>query len=326
MGDDRAPGLATRAHFLHLEYPDVAMVNYLLEGLPKGEGPGMVPASGGLPIADGVVRIPFHETPHASIIIPTLDRPTSLRRCFKSIAQQSLREFEVILVTKKGELARLRNEGASHAKGDILIFIDDDVYCPPEWLKEITLPFVEPSVAGASGPAVIREEFKAKRDIFRYPRIKRLYDWLFLEGKAHLPGHITRAGTWTTGACMESCSYEGGVDFAEACNMAFRRGAFVDCGGFDTRFGGIGDWSEPDLAFRIRAHTLGKIWFTPRAKLYHEPSTTGAYLSREQTGARLTNYLLFAGRWVDPCFRHTLYKLFLRGYFTWKEIRWHLSH
>ena len=325
MGDGGTPGLAEGDPIRPGKSVDHSPLDNLLQGLQTSSGLFLVLTSGRMSGHDGAVRVAFSDAPRASIIIPTLDRPTSLRRCLESLYNQHTRDLEVILVHEKGELAALRNKGAALATTDILIFIDDDVYCPPTWLESILESFTDPSVAGASGPAIITQEFQKNRDIFRFPLIKRAYDLLFLERDAHLPGRITRAGTWTTGACRQDCDYTGEVDYAEACNMAFRRGAFMDCGGFDTRFGGIGDWSEPDLAFRIRARSLGKIWFDRRSALYHEPSVTGAYLSRAQTGARLTNYLLFARRWVKPHWRHTIYKLFLRGYFGWKEIRWRLN-
>lgn len=101
--------------------------------------------------------------------------------------------------------------------------------------------------------------------------------------------------------------------------MAFLADAFREVGGFDEAYGGVGDWSEPDICYRIRkaGYTL---WFNPKAALYHEPSRTGAFKKRKKVGARLTNYFLFARRWVKPHWKHTAYKLFLRAYFSIKEL------
>ena len=206
------------------------------------------------------------------------------------------------------------------AHGDIVIFIDDDVVCPPAWLAGVLSGFEDQQVVGVSGPAVIPRENQVKRDIFRYPLITFLYSLLFMEPELRkLPGHISRAGTWSMGAVREDCDYKGRVDFLEACNMAIRRQSFLTAGGFNEQYGGIGDWSEPDAAFRLR-QAGGHLLFTPRARLYHYPSQTGAYKKRRaDSSQRLANYELFAKTWIKPHWRHTLYKLFLRLYYFGKE-------
>ena len=261
-----------------------------------------------------------------SVIIPTLGRPEALNRCIDSLNAQTQVPEEIILVTERGELAQLRNQGARKATGEIISFIDDDVVCSTFWSESIRSQFnFRSHVVGVSGIAYIPEGLQRKRDLFRYRFIKYLYDLLFLEGKSHLPGRFTQAGTWTTGAVSQECDYEGQVDFLEACNQTWRKEAFWAVGGFDESYGGIGDWSEPDLAFRVRAEKLGTLWFTKEALVAHECSQTGAYLSRQRTGERLSNYYLFSSRWIKPHWKHTLFKLFINGYYGIKELKWRLS-
>jgi len=214
----------------------------------------------------------------------------------------------------------LRNEGAKRAKGAILVFIDDDIVATKNWLKEILSCFTYGNrIGGVSGPSIIDSGYRKNRDLFRYPMLKKLYDWLFLDGLEQLPGHITSSGAWTTGACNESCSYEGRVDFLEACNMAFKREAFEKVGGFDESYRGIGDWSEPDLAYRIRKEG-SQLWFNPRAKLYHCPSRSGAFKLRlTDSKNRFENYLKFSNRHVPYHWRNELYKIFLRCFYAVKS-------
>jgi len=256
--------------------------------------------------------------PKVSIVIPSLGRGESLNACLKSIHSQTYKNYENIIVTEEGPLAEIRNKGAKQATGEIVTFIDDDVVCEPRWLESIVESFRRYEVAGVSGPAVVPHEFRRNRDIFRFPTLKKIYDAVLLEGRQDFPGHITKSGTWTTGACDEGCSYEGEVDFLEACNMSWERSRFLAVGGFDEEFKGVGDWSEPDLAFRIRS--LGtKLWFSKDAKVIHKPSKSGAFKKRTTDSRnRLENYLLFAKRHVKPHWRHELYKLFLRAYYAIK--------
>lgn len=257
----------------------------------------------------------------ASIIIPSYGRSDSLERCFRSLKSQTVKPYEIIVKREQGELAKIRNQGAKEATGEILVFIDDDVFCTRHWLSEIIQTFKTRDVSGVTGPSIIPNSYRANRDIFRYEKIKAIYDSFFLEGRQSLPGHFTRAGAWTTGASNAFCSYDGEVEFLEACNSAYRTDVFRLLGGFDENFRGIGDWSEPDLSFRIRK--LGhKLWFNPRAALYHEPSRNGAFGKRKSDrGNRMTNYLLFSERWIKPCFKHSLYKLFLHSYYALKTFK-----
>lgn len=256
-----------------------------------------------------------------SIIIPSLGRTKELDECLQSISDQPYRPYEVVIVKDEGPLAWCRNKGARLASGNILIFIDDDVVVSKTWLQTISEVLgSRDDLAGLSGPSVITSDYRNNRDVFKDTLIKRLHDKIFLGELMDLPGHITDSGAWTTGASREDCSYEGSVEFLEACNMSFKREAFQQVGGFDESYKGIGDWSEPDLCFRLRQRGK-RLWFTRNALLYHRPSKTGAYKKRLKRCSRMENYLLFSSRWVKPSMRHSAYKLFMATYYWMKENR-----
>jgi len=200
------------------------------------------------------------------------------------------------------------------ANGKYLCFIDDDVICEPQWLDAISEGFRK-GYAGVSGPAVIPPEYRKQRDIFKYEWIARLF------ASSKEVGKLTKAGTWTRGASRADCSYEGEVDYLEACNMAFRADAFWEVGGFDEKFEGVGDWSEPDLCCRLRSFGY-KLFFKNAARLEHHPSQTGAYTKRLKKCSRLENYELFSRRWVKPCWQHSLHKWTLKQYINFKEKGW----
>mgnify|MGYP001566525327 CR=1 FL=1 len=249
--------------------------------------------------------------------IPSYERSSSLEACLKSIRAQTFQNFEILINKEEGPLAKLRNKLAQDAKGEYLVFIDDDVICSPGWLAAIVKTFEDrPGCAGVSGPAFINQEFRRNRDIFSYKFFKSLYDFWFCGKRRNLPGHITVSGAWTTGACDKTCSYEGEVDFLEACNMAYRADIFRKFGGFDESYQGVGDWSEPDLAFWIKRAGY-ELWFARDAGLEHRPSQSGAFKKRKkQSVIRLENYERFSRRWITPCWQHELYKLFLKIYYA----------
>ena len=63
--------------------------------------------------------------PKVSIVIPSWTGEVS--RPMRSIEQQTFRDYEVEVAQRISPLARARNLGAQRARGEILLFIDDDI-------------------------------------------------------------------------------------------------------------------------------------------------------------------------------------------------------
>lgn len=66
--------------------------------------------------------------PRVSVIIPSLDghRGGSVPRLLESIASQTFQDVEVHLIRGVSPQGRAINQGAAHARGEILIILDDD--------------------------------------------------------------------------------------------------------------------------------------------------------------------------------------------------------
>lgn len=254
-----------------------------------------------------------------TVVICTWNRPQSLQRCLDSLAIQSERNFDVIIRREEGELAAIRNRGLAKVSTDLVSFIDDDTIVPQTWVANVLATYRErPEVVGLTGPAIIPESARANRAVFRHKRLYNLYCKLFLDGGGiNRPGHLSSAGA--VPYSTDSSSYEGPVEFLEACNMTFRTDMLRIIGGFNESYRDLGEWSEPDACHRISAGG-GLLWYSPKVALEHHPCEGGATLRRKQTGTRLANYLLYSRRWVKPCWRHTLYKLFLHLYYLNVEI------
>jgi len=248
--------------------------------------------------------------PKFSVIVPSRGRSQSLFDCKESLYNQTNQDFEIIVASEEGNLATIRNNAAKRATGQYLVFIDDDVVCSPFWLESLRCSFAK-GYTGVSGPAFISREFRKNRDIFKYGIFARLLS-------SRNPGFISPWGMHSQASAEEDCKYDGPVDYLEACNMAFEKEAFWSVNGFDEQYGGVGEWCEPDLCYRLRA--LGKtFWFSRDARVEHRPSQAGPYKKRLRTSSRLENYLFFSKRWIKPSFRHSAYKWFMRFYFKLKE-------
>ena len=260
------------------------------------------------------------QTVLASIVIPTLNRKEELNACLESLSNQTEQRFDIVLITDDAPLAVCRNRGLQSAHAPVVCFLDDDVVCPPGWLASVLRAFDSSSVMGVSGPSIIPVPFRNNRVLYKHQYLRQLYDRCFVFPERR-PGHLTPAGTFVPDPDWR---YKGEVEFLEACNMSFRTQALTTIGGFDEAYGGIGDWSEPDVCFRLRQNfPEACLWFSPDAGVEHRPSQAGAFAKRRpQSWIRLANYHRFAERWVKPAFRHTLYCGFLRTYYTGSYYGW----
>ena len=236
-----------------------------------------------------------------------------------SLRRQTVDAYEVITIRERGPLAQLRNAGLRRARAPVVCIIDDDTVCPPRWLAGVLGTFQRTGATGVTGPCYVTPYWRGNRDLYRFPTLRRIHDQLFVEPESR-PGHLTPAGTFNPCAADASCTYEGEVQFLEACNMSYKREALLQVGGFDESFSDLGEWSEPDCHLRMRALLGATFYFAQAAALFHQPARSGATLRRRRSGTRYTNYQLFAHRHVQPHWRATLYSGFLRAYFAWKDL------
>lgn len=110
-----------------------------------------------------------------SVIIPVYNEGENLTTCLNSLIRQSIRNFEIIVVDDgsdpklKAQSSKLkmpqgityklliqehkgagaaRNLGATHAKGEILVFLDADMEFNRDFLKKLTLPITAGKTIG----------------------------------------------------------------------------------------------------------------------------------------------------------------------------------
>lgn len=193
-----------------------------------------------------------------SVVVGTFDvaRMALIERCVASLQAQIRRAYEVLVVvdhnptlfercrssfpgitvlesTASTGCAGTRNAGAQAARGDVVVFLDDDAWAEPEWLLHLTGPFEDSRILGTTGRVV--PIWPEDRPAWFAPE----FDWVI------------------------GCSYEGlPAETGSVRNlwgtMAFRREAFLRAGGFDESLGRRG--SKPlggeDTEFSIRARGL----------------------------------------------------------------------
>jgi GT2 family glycosyltransferase len=215
-----------------------------------------------------------------SIIIPFKDQLGLLRNCLHSIWRSSYRDFEVILVDNGSteprllrylehlrtrrririiacpgpfNFARLCNQGAAGARGDWLLFLNNDTeVLSADWLERLLEVAGHPRV-GVVGATLLHADGTLQHAGI-FPTPEGCWTHRYENQPATFDGddgelrHI-RAVPAVTGACL-----------------LIGRRTFEDLGGFDERF--PSDYNDVDLCCRARDRGL-LVAVTPHARLTH---------------------------------------------------------
>lgn len=191
-----------------------------------------------------------------SLIISTRNRALQLARCFEAVAQiKSPAAWELVVIDNassddtscvidrfaeqasipvrtavepKPGLAHARNLGIALAQGEILAFTDDDCYPAPSYVDEVLSAFSDPGIGYIGGMVKLFDPEDARITIQESARPKLLKRYGYVP-----PGNIHGA------------------------NMAFRRQALADIGGFDPKLGAGAEFVCEDLDACARVSFAG---------------------------------------------------------------------
>lgn len=230
-----------------------------------------------------------------SAIIATVGRPEMLRRCLDSLAPQTVRITEVVVVHcgddadtltvcedlswcfevryfhyPERNCARQRNFAIARARYENLLLIDDDVEVDPRWVEELFKPIWDDPKVGATMGRLVNQPLVSPTFFWRLYRI-------LLHGrlKGFEPGKLIGAalpnGFPTTLDSPIPCEWIGGGA------SAVRREAFESVGGFASFFTGSSPGEDLDLGYRLSRNW--KVFYVPAAKCVHHQASSG----REQS-------------------------------------------
>ncbi|NJK99890.1 MAG: glycosyltransferase family 2 protein [Spirulinaceae cyanobacterium SM2_1_0] len=225
--------------------------------------------------------------PKLSVIIPTYGRESILCDSVRSILEQDYPDFEVLVVDQTRDhesatqqflqdlsaagkiswwrldwasLPGARNYGVRRARGEVVVFIDDDVQIPAGYLHAHARHYTRSEVGAVAG---------------------RVFDRMKLSDSGgdvvieDLPAAAMDPGiAWYHIDLVHTIKPQWVIS-ARGCNMSYRRAIFVEHGvWFDERFRGSAVREESDFCLRLR-RTGYRIWYDPGANLVHLGEETG---------------------------------------------------
>ncbi len=177
----------------------------------------------------------------ASVVIPTYRRPETLRETVRAVCDQTVSDFEVIVVDdgsntdaqeaaldeiqrRHGRVrvlrqenagpAAARNRGWRAAESDTVLFTDDDCLPPREWVERLTEAF-DPDIGAVGGPLVPTADAERRSVFARLHRYRN--DEVY-----SLPNEPTVGNA--------------SLPMGGTANIAYRREVLENVDGFDTSF------------------------------------------------------------------------------------------
>ncbi len=208
-----------------------------------------------------------------SVIVPAYNAASTLEMCLRALNHQTVPrdQYEVIVVDDgstdetvsiaeatgvrvirqacRGGPAAARNAGVAVARGELVLFTDADCEPAPNWIEQLSAPFVDPEVMGAKGVYRTRQR----------ERMARLVQMEYQDKYARM-------------------AQQSRIDFVDTYSAAYRRRVFLENGGFDPVF-----YVNEDQEFSFRLARKGyRLVFVPTAVVYHQHSRTiGEYFRRK---------------------------------------------
>lgn len=245
------------------------------------------------------------EGPRASLVIPVHGAFAHTLACLRALAAHPPRTpFEVIMVddaspddtlSKLEQIGGIRvhararnggfiaacNDGAALARGDCLVFLNNDTVPQPGWLDALLGTFEQHSDTGLVGAKLV------------YPdgRLQEAGGVVFDDGSG-----------WNYGRndSPDDCryAYVRATDYASGAAIAIPRELFERLDGFDARYAPA-YYEDTDLAFAVRAAGL-RVLYQPAAVVIHdEGATSGTDLAQGPKAAQVRNQTVFARKWQD---------------------------
>lgn len=227
-----------------------------------------------------------------SAIIPTYHRPDDLINCLDSILKQTCLPDEVIIIDD-GDLdgfpmqdtfhdkgiacvyfrkdipgvTESRNKAASIAKGDILVFLEDDVVLFDNYIEQLILMYETQDGDGRLGGV---GGIIANAGVSRLKGLVERIPFVLFGVSGFKEGQILRSGFATdygkTGQPIKSVR---SVDFLLGGVSSFKRGVFEEFQ-FSNRYRSASGYGQgEDKEFSYRVSRKYRLLINPAARLYH---------------------------------------------------------
>ncbi|HVW23036.1 MAG TPA: glycosyltransferase [Candidatus Saccharimonadales bacterium] len=241
--------------------------------------------------------------PIVSIIIPAFNKAEMTVSCLESLARNedprvpaqiivvdNASADETTLLENVSGLTYVRNDenlgfvggcnsGVPAAKGEYLVFLNNDTEVTPDWLYELFATISNDSAVGLVGSKIV------------YPNglLQEAGGVIFQDGTGLNYGKFDQADSY-------QYNYVREVDYCSGASIIIRKKLFEDFGGFDKLYQPA-YYEDTDLSFKVRKAGL-RVLYQPKSVLYHiEGGTAGTNLNIGFKKYQEINREKFLKRW-----------------------------
>ena len=248
-----------------------------------------------------VLDFPLYESPKVSIIVPVYNQIEITLSLLKSLTKHTDVPYEVIIADDNSQdetkdlhkfvknVQHVRNEknlgfllncnnAAKSARGEYLVFLNNDTNVCRGWLDNLLMVFDDPDV-GIAGPKI-----------------------LFREGQLQEAGGIVwkDASGWNYGRMQDPAApefnYRKEVDYVSGCCLMIRTSLWEAIGGFDQRYVPA-YYEDTDICFEARQRYF-KVVYQPASTVIHfEGASHGTDTSAGIKHYQVVNREKFLEKW-----------------------------
>ena len=271
------------------------------------------------------VKYPVQGKPLVSVIIPNKDEKETLQTCLEMLEKNTgYQNFEIIIVEnnsttdeifryykelsgnrkihllrwgKESNYSAINNFAAAHAKGEYLLFLNNDVKSiNPDWLEEMLGVCQRPEVGGVGAKLI-------------YPDNTIQHAGCVI-GMGGIAGHMFVDMPADHTGYLHKASLLQDMSAVTAACLLMKKEVFEQAGGFTEELAVA--FNDVDLCLKVRKNGY-LIVYDPYAKLYHmESKTRGAEDSKEKVRRFQTEIEYMRCHWIDilkngdPCYNKNL--------------------
>lgn len=258
------------------------------------------------------VKYPVQGKPLVSVIIPNKDEKETLQTCMEMLNNNtSYQNFEIIIIEnnsttdeifryykelskdprihllrwgKEFNYSAINNFGVAHAKGEYLLFLNNDIKSiNPDWMEELLGVCQRPEVGGVGAKLIYLDNTIQHAGCV--VGMGGIAGHMFVDMPADRTGYLHKASLLQDMSAVTA-----------ACLM-MKKEVFEEAGGFTEELAVA--FNDVDLCLKVRKNNH-LIVYDPYAKLYHmESKTRGAEDSKEKVRRFQTEIEYMRCHWLD---------------------------